>query len=119
MSIVNVSVKKPDLLKNFNNWISWWTQVENYLATIEGVAEIPLTYIARPHSEVTDEIRNATYDNNMDRLIAITTHDGTHYARDNATVWTELEPILIDGPGWTYVKWYEKRKGVRNAILAL
>jgi hypothetical protein len=65
---------------------------------------IPLAYLIRNHEEVTDEIRNAVYDSEGDRLIAITTLLGSHYDINNKTLYEELMPLVVDGPGWGFIK---------------
>jgi hypothetical protein len=67
-----------------------------------------LAYLIRDHEEVTDEIRNAVYDSEGDRLIAIMTLLGSHYDIDNKTLYEELKPLVVDGPGWGFIKKFDK-----------
>ena len=45
--------------------------------------------------------------------------EGAEFQADSARLFDELKPLVIDGPGWTYVKPYGKKRDGRGAILAL
>jgi hypothetical protein len=63
-----------------------------------------LTYLTREHDEVTEEILTAAYSSTQERLVAITALSGAHYELDNRTLYDEFKPLVVDGPGWSFVK---------------
>jgi hypothetical protein len=68
---------------------------------------------------VTPAIQNAEYGSVTERLIATTALSGPHFELDNQTLYDELKPLVVDGPGWSFVKKYDKKKEGRKAVLAL
>ena len=55
----------------------------------------------------------------QERLIATTALSGTHYNLDNRTLYDTFKPLVVDGPGWSFVKKFEKQKDGRSAVLVL
>jgi hypothetical protein len=45
--------------------------------------------------------------------------EGAEFKADSARLFDELKPLVIDGPGWTYVKPFSTKRNGRGAILAL
>ena len=80
---------------------------------------IPLTYLVREHEEVMPEIRNADYGSVQEQLIATMALSGPHFELDNRTLYDELKPLVVDGPGWSFIKKFDKKKQGRKAVLAL
>ena len=110
---------KPPKLANFKDWMSWWELWDTYMQQSYGTADIPLSYIYREHSTVTAKIRNAAYAEEDDRYTATTVLAGRHFQLDNKRVWNELKPLVVDGPGWVFIKSLEGTKHGRNALLTL
>jgi hypothetical protein len=54
-----------------------------------------------------------------DRYIATTSFSGRHFQLDNKRVWNELKPLVVDGPGWVFIKSLETSKHGRKALLTL
>ena len=86
---------------------------------MRGAALCPLAYLIREHSEVTEEIAEIDFDTDDARLIATTLHSGEHFDIDNVTLYEELKPLVVDGPGWGFIKKFDKTKDGRGAVLAL
>jgi hypothetical protein len=78
-----------------------------------------LAYLIRNHEEVTNEIRNTFYDSKGDRLITIMTLLGSHYNIDNKTLYEELKLLVVDGPGWGFIKKFDKLSDGQKAVLTL
>jgi hypothetical protein len=64
-------------------------------------------------------IRAAIYQDADDEYSATTLLGGRHYNLDNRRVWNELKPLVVDGPGWVFIKTLEDTKDGRTAILTL
>jgi hypothetical protein len=116
----DTAVQKPVVLTDIHKWTKFWLLLSMYLDHVKGAAHtIPLTYLIRNHDEVMDEIRNTVYDSEGERLIAITIHDGNHYNNNDKTLYDELKPLVVDGPGWGFIKKFDKNRDGHKAILAL
>jgi len=114
-----VTIAKPTALTELKGWIKFWLKFSSYLSRIRGAAHIPLTYLVRDHGEVTDDIAAADYETEDARLIATTVLEGPHYLLDNTTLFDEFKPLVVDGPGWGFIKKFDKAKDGRKAVLAL
>jgi hypothetical protein len=90
-----------------------------YLGRVKGAALSPLSYLVRDHTEVTDDIRTAEYASVQEKLIATTALSGAHFDLDNRTLYDEYKPLVVDGPGWSFIKRFDKAKDERAAVLAL
>jgi hypothetical protein len=55
----------------------------------------------------------------QERLIATTALNGTHFELDNRTLYDEFKPLVVDGPGWSFIKKFDRTKNGRGAVLAL
>jgi hypothetical protein len=97
-------VTKPIALGDLSKWTKFWELFTTYVGRVKGAALVPLSYLVREHGEVTQEIKDAEYETMEDRLIATTLHTSNHYKLDNHTLYDELKPLVIDGPGWGFVK---------------
>jgi hypothetical protein len=95
-------------LTDIHKWTKFWLLFSTYLGRVKGAAHIPLAYLICNHEEVTNEIRNAVNDSKGDRLIAIMTLLGSHYDINNKTLYEELKPLVVDGPGWGFIKKFDK-----------
>ena len=71
------------------------------------------------HEEVTPEIQNTDYGSIQEWLIAMMALSGPHFELDNRTLYDELKPLVVDGPGWSFIKKFDKKKQGRKAVLAL
>jgi hypothetical protein len=78
-----------------------------------------LSYLIREHEEVTQEMLDADYASTVDRLVAMTVLEGAHFDLDNCTLCNELKALVVDGPGWAFVRKFDKAKDGRKAVLAL
>lgn len=115
----DTDIQKPPKLTDLVKWIKFWELFTTYLGRVKGAALTPLTYLIREHDEVTDEIRAADYDSTKERLIATTALSGSHYELDYRTLYDEFKPLVVDGPGWSFVKKFDRAKNGRGAVLAL
>jgi hypothetical protein len=75
-----------------------------------------LAYVIR---EVEQPPVNAIYDNEHQRIIAITPLQGIEYGEDNGKVFDHLKSWTLKGPAWTWMRQYNTHRDGRNAWLAL
>lgn len=112
-------VQKPIELANLSKWSKFWELFSTYLSRIKGAANTPLSYLIREHEEVTQEMLDADYASTVNRLIATTVLDGAHFDLDNRMLYGELKALVVDGPGWAFIRKFDKAKDGRKAVLAL
>ena len=98
-------------------WKEWKLEFCAYLAAKRGSSDIPLSYVIRVDTDVTEE----EYDNLEGTAKAIydAPLQGKHFDRDNFQVFQYLQTLLIHGTADTYVTEFESRGEGRAAWLAL
>ena len=112
-------ITKPLKLTDLVKWIKFWELFTTYLGHVKGAALSPLTYLIRDHESVTPELLTGDYASTQERLIATTALSGAHFELDNRTLYDEFKPLVVDGPGWSFIKRFDKKKDGRGAVLAL
>jgi hypothetical protein len=112
----DMEIQKPDKLADLGKWTRFWELLSTYLGRVKGAALIPLTYLVREHEEVTPEIQNTDYSSIQERLIATMALSGPHFECDNRTFYDESKPLVADGPGWSFVEKFDKKKQGRKAV---
>jgi hypothetical protein len=114
-----IVLDKPTPLTDIHKWTKFWLKFMTYLGRVHGAAKIPLTYLIRKQGEVTAAVLAADYLTIEDRLLATTVLAGSHFALDNVTLYNEFKPLVVDGPGWGFIKKFDKTQNGRGAVLAL
>jgi|GWRWMinimDraft_5_1066013.scaffolds.fasta_scaffold02110_2 hypothetical protein len=111
--------KKPKMLDDLSKWETFWEEWKTFTGRIRGAAKCPITWIFRAHEMVTQAHYNAAYGDHDSRLIATTVFQGPWFELDNARVYDEFKSLVLKGPGWSFVKQYDRTKNGRAAVLAL
>jgi hypothetical protein len=111
--------KKPKVLDDLSKWETFWEEWKTFAGRVRGAATCPIAWIHREHDEVTAAIYAATYGDHDAQLIATTILRGPWYELDNARVYDEFKALVLKGPGWSFIKQYDRTKNGRGAILAL
>ena len=115
----DTDITKPAKLTDLVKWTKFWELFTTYLGRIKGAALTPLTYLIRDHDAVTPELLAADYASTQERLFATTSLSGAHFELDNRTLYDEFKPLVVDGPGWSFIKRFDKKKDGQGAVLAL
>jgi hypothetical protein len=115
----DTDIRKPEKLSDLAKWTKFWELLTTYLGRVKGAALTPLSYLVREHEEVTPAHHDAEYQSIPERLIATTALNGTHFDLDNRTLYDEFKPLVVDGPGWSFIKKFDRSKDGRGAVLAL
>lgn len=76
-----------------------------------------MKYLIREEAVVTAAARTKAYPTVDERLIATTLHSAQHYLIDNKRLFNEIKALTVDGPGWTYIKRYDKTENGRSAYI--
>ena len=116
------NVPAPDKLTKLDNFDLFEEGLQTYVGSHRSEETgVPLSYLLRSHTEVTDEMLNAEYDSIDDDLIATTniSPDSEQYKRDTKRLFDLLKPLVVDGPGWTFCQSYKRNKEGRKAYLAI
>jgi hypothetical protein len=91
-----------DLLK----WPKFWEG--------QGAAAIPLTYLIREEEAIDLAAAPGNYNTVDDYLIARTMLEGHHFKINNARLYNEVKPLLVDSAGgWAFVKQFDGKMGER------
>ena len=94
----------------------WKEEIATYLSTLRNPKTgVPLTYLIREESDVSQETLDATYETIDDRLIATTRHDGDGYKADRARLFRCLKTSTVNGSCWSYIKRFMRAKDGRAA----
>ena len=109
-------IKLPEPLKEMKGFRDFQDNLETYLRTKRGAANVPLVYIirkdeavgARDRSGIVGKNRTDKYNNWDEYLIRCVVMDGTHWESDNSSFWQILSKLVRDGPGWDYIRKFEK-----------
>jgi hypothetical protein len=110
---------KPKELNDLSKWETFWEQWKTHMRRTQGAAKCPLSYVFGEHDLVTNEMHLAVYDDHDDRLVNTTTLNGTWFELDNHQVYEEFKVLTLKGPGWSFIKAYDRTKNGRATVLAL
>ena len=89
------------------------------MSKLRGTADIPLTYVYRKDKSPKLDLDVNDFAPVDEYLSEVTLLEGQHFRLDNQLVWNELKSLVSDGPGWSFIKSYEKKTDGRSAVLAL
>ena len=120
-------ISLPGPLKEMKKFKEFSDSLVAYLRTKRGSCFVPLCYVIRKTEEVTDVERrafvgiNGRYKNWDEHSIRCAVMKGPHWQSDNADFWQILGRLVRDGPGWDFIRGFEKRGDGdgRGAYLAL
>jgi hypothetical protein len=85
----------------------------------EGPPNAPISYVFREHQLVDAAMHIANYNDHDKRLINTTVLAGPWFELDNQRVYEEFKALILKGPGWSFIKTYDRTKNSRGAVLAL
>jgi hypothetical protein len=110
---------KPTPLKDMTKWRSFFENWNQYMSCCRGPSLTPLTYVYRTQEEP-ETAPLEDYDDMDAYLVAQTILSGPKFVIDNKRVFDEFkEAITTTGPGWAFIKEFNKGKNGRAAILKL
>jgi len=112
-SVPQLSVLKKD-------WLDWKELLETRLRQERNVTlGVPLSYLIREHSRVTQRRIDARYPSFDDRLIATVEHKDAMFKNDNRWLYQFLKGKLIGGDAYSYIADFNRTADGRKAFLAL
>uniref|UniRef100_A0A8J9X558 Uncharacterized protein n=1 Tax=Phaeodactylum tricornutum TaxID=2850 RepID=A0A8J9X558_PHATR len=89
----------------------------NYLSSVTGVNKVPLDYVVRKDDNVAAP--DTEFETEHEKLVLLTPHTGTAFDKGNGKVWIQVKQLTVNGPAWTYVAPFEKKRDGRGAVKAL
>jgi hypothetical protein len=111
-----------DKLKELTDLIKWetfWEQWKTYMGRLRGAAKCPLSYVFRDHEQVDPAMHLQVYEDHDARLIATTELQDSWYEIDNHCVYNEFKALVLKGPGWSFIKGFDRTRNGREAVLTL
>lgn len=79
----------------------------------------PLSYVVRENKDVTPEALGDTYESVDAQLVATLSLTGDDFRIDNRRVYLVLKGLVIDGPGWAFIRKFNNNQDGRGAYFAL
>jgi hypothetical protein len=110
-------ITMPAALTEMRKFREWNEHFVTYLRVKRGAANVPLAYLIRSEENVTQGDRDGTvgssptdaYRNWDEYSIRCAVFADTHYETDNAALWQILSELVRDGPGWDFIRKFEKK----------
>jgi hypothetical protein len=113
------TIDKPKELTDLMKWEVFWEQFKTYMSRLRGAAKCPLSYVFQDHAVVDPAMHLVAYDDHDSRLVATTELQGPWYKIDNHRAYDEFKALVLKGPGWSFVKGFNRTRNGRDAILTL
>jgi hypothetical protein len=111
------SIAAPEAYKKDTKWRVWKEQFLNYMGSKYGQNKAHLSYILRSEDDPADE--EDIEDNDFERMIYLTPHEGITFQYDNGMVYGELKALLINSTAFTWMHIYDQARNGRAAWKAL
>lgn len=106
----------PDKFSKPTGWLVFKETLLAYLGQLKGVNRIPLVYVVR----VDNAFPPGTLpDTERERRIALVPLVGTDYRTDNETVFAIIKELTLQGPGWNWIEFLDRRRDGRACFQAL
>ena len=117
----------PEPLTAMSKFKEFDERFREYLRHKRGVTKTSLLYTIRKESMVGDAERRGTvgsaptdtYANWNEYSIRCTVHSGSHWTKDNNTLWGILFKLVGAGPGWSYIQGLGSDRDWRKAYFTL
>lgn len=98
---ITETVVKPEKFLQPSKWRVFHDSVQAYLQGVNGSTNIPLSYIICQNATPTPV---ATYANEMEARIANAPLNGMAYNTNNHAVHSIILSLVLDGPGYAYIR---------------
>jgi hypothetical protein len=119
-AIEDTGIPELEKLTDLVSWIKFLELLTSYLGHIKRAALIPLTFLIREHKIVThQEMNEANYPSMHKKSTTTTVLNIAHFELDDCSLYNEFKPLVVDGPGWSFVKHFDRGKNGRSTVLAL
>lgn len=111
-------IRPPDAFKQNTKWREFSEAFITFMQHTKGQCDFPLSYVLREDAIDNDEneIEHATQEAYEEAIVPL---QGHYFDLDNNAVFDSLKSRLLNGPAWTWIQDYEKRRDGRGAWKAL
>ena len=110
----------PKKLTNMTDWSVFDESLQAILGKLRSKDNgTPLTYLTRKHTTVSPTFYTYDWESIDQDMIHTVQHEGPTFENDSKTLFDIMQPALVDGPGWAFVKKYAKKQQGRDAYLTL
>ncbi len=110
----------PKKLANMTNWTAFDKSLQAILGKLQSKDNgTPLTYLTRKHTTVNQAFLTYHWENIDQDMIHTVQHEGPTFDNNSKILFDIMQPALVDGPGWAFVKKYAKKQQGRDAYLTL
>ena len=110
--------KRCDKIVTGLDWYTWSEKFDNYLSSIRGVDDVPLSYVTRrPKPAGWDPVTDAN--SPEETLIYQVALNGSAFEQDNKTVFTKILEVTLGEPAYEWIRSFEQTKDGRGAMEVL
>jgi hypothetical protein len=113
-------VKPPESFKQNTKWREFSEAFITFMQHTKGQCDFPLSYVLRDdYEDDLGENNDIEYETQEAYEEAIVPLQGHYFDLDNHAVFDSLKSRLLNGPAWTWIQDYEKKRDGRGAWKAL
>jgi len=109
-------IKPPDDFKANTKWREFRESFLTFMKHTKGHADFPLSYVLREQDIADNEEVFETQEALEEATIPL---QGNAYDKDNNAVFDSLKSRLLNGPAWTWIQDFDRRRDGRGAWKAL
>ena len=117
-SSTKASEASPGPLQSESKWIDWESKFTNYLSTLMGVDQVPLSYVIRENDNPPAP-GTRTYASFVEETVACAPLAGTYYQADKGTVHQAIVSFTAGLPSEDWIKNVARHKDGRRSMKAL
>jgi len=104
----------PGAYKDSTSWGQYNLSVSNFLSTIKGVSDVPLSYVIRK-----DRFNNTPFSSDNEELVYSAPLTGEVFKADSAKAYQILKGLILGTPAWAWIKELDRAACARKSMTAL
>lgn len=111
----------PDKLVSVDKVRYTLDNIDNYIIKKRGVSGAPLAYVVREDVALPLAADDPGFGlpSHAEEMIRRAPHTGIYYEQDNKAVWDIIRHVTHEGPGWSWVQSYQRKRDGRSAYLSM
>jgi hypothetical protein len=104
------AVVSPGAYKDSTSWGQYNLSVSNFLSTIKGVSDVPLSYVIRK-----DRVNSTPFSSDTEELV----YSGEIFKADSVKAYQILKGLVLGTPAWAWIKELDRAAWARKSMTAL
>ena len=108
------AVVSPGAYKDSSSWGQYNLSVYNFLSTIKGVSDVPLSYVIRK-----DRVNNTPFSSDNEELVYSAPLTDKVFKTDSAKAYQILKGLILGTPAWAWIKELDRAACARKSMTAL